>query len=176
MTTARPRIRRLGAALVVGALAVVALAACGDDDDTSATTTAAPATSTTTATTATTFSGAYADYCEAATALQATRRDTDTLLGNNPEAADPGAVQAVVTAQYDATRRAAAVAPEELAADYATVADNFSQLVDALEAADWDYGAAVADPAFRSLLVAGDTPNALNRITTFDIAECGLIP
>lgn len=174
MTTARALTRRLGAALLVGAVAVVGLAACSGDDD--ATTTTEAPTTTATTTTASTFSGPYAEYCVAASALQVARRETNTLLGNNPDAADPVAVQAVVTAQYDATQQAAAAAPEELAADYATAVDNFGQLVAALEAKDWDYGAALTDAEFRALLLAGDTPNALNRLTTFDIAECGLIP
>ncbi len=180
MTTARALTRRLGAALLIGVVAVVGLAACSGDDDattttTTTTTTEAPTTTATT-TTASTFSGPYAEYCVAASALQVARRETNTLLGNNPDAADPVAVQAVVTAQYDATQQAAAAAPEELAADYATAVDNFGQLVAALEAKDWDYGAALTDAEFRALLLAGDTPNALNRLTTFDIAECGLIP
>jgi hypothetical protein len=148
---------------------VTLLAACSDDGETAD---EAPDTTTSiTSTTTPTFTGeADSPFCNLLRDL-----DVAAVLGDTEE--DPAAVGAAFQQIVDVLVDAAELAPEEITADVALVAEGMSSLDAALAAVGYDFDALAASGDAEDVLAAVNDPafaEAGTRLSAYRTQVCGL--
>ena len=158
-------------ALVVAAAVLVASCSGGGDDAAAADRTTTTTAVDTTTTEAPSFTGdADSPFCELLRGV-----DPNTLLSGDP--ADPSAVEAGFRRLVGVLRDLHDLAPPEVEADAAVVANGIEALDEALAAVDYDFDALAASGAAAEVTDAVNDPaftTAGNRLSAYRTQVCHL--
>lgn len=176
--------RRWAAAAVVATLVVAT--GCGGGDSDGSADTAASATSGTDAGNSSdtseggtgdggTGSGTGGSYCDT---VSRTMGDFTAVESADQESMfDPSSFEAMFGGVLEALDAMEAVAPDEIADDFAVLSTNYRSVIEVFEAADWDIMSLMSDPeanAALEVLDSAEVTAAADNIEAYTLEACGI--